>query len=235
MGDKLSAREAAQAAECPVVPGMMEPTDDPEEVKAFAVEHGYPLIIKAAYGGGGRGMKVVRADDELAEALESAQREAIAAFGRGEVYVERYLARPRHVEIQILRDSHGNTKVLGLRDCSVQRNNQKIIEESGSTMLPRKLEKELYRYAKRLADEIGYVGAGTVEFIYDLDNDAVYFMETNTRLQVEHPVTEAVTGVDIVASQLKIASGDSIRNMSVKPAGYAIEARVTAEKRNIVE
>ena len=148
MGDKLSAREAASAAACPLVPGMMEPTDDPEVVKAFAAEHGYPLIVKAAYGGGGRGMKVVREDGDLVEALESAQREAIAAFGRGEVYVERYLARPRHIEIQILADTHGNTLFLGDRDCSTQRRHQKLIEEAPAPGLPADVRQAMGRLGR---------------------------------------------------------------------------------------
>jgi hypothetical protein len=162
MGDKLSARDAAQAAECPLVPGMMEPTDDADVVAAFAAEHGYPLIIKAAYGGGGRGMKVVRADSELREALDSAQREAVSAFGRGEVYVERYLARPRHVEIQILADTHGTTLYLGDRDCSTQRRHQKLIEEAPAPHCPDAVRKAMGEAAVRVSEQVGYTGAGTV-------------------------------------------------------------------------
>ncbi len=237
MGDKLSAREAAVAADCPVVPGMLEPTDDPDEVKAFAAEHGYPLVIKAAFGGGGRGMKVVNADAELADALESAPREAVAAFGRGEVYVERYLGRPRHVEIQVLADTHGTTLYLGDRDCSTQRRHQKLIEEAPAPGLSDEVRRRMGESAVRVSEQVGYTGAGTCESLYDPstatdggDGD-FFFLEMNTRLQVEHPVTEEVTGMDLVHWQLRIAAGEQLgmAQDDVVLRGHSIEARINAE------
>ncbi|MBL4867642.1 MAG: hypothetical protein JKY67_14845, partial [Pseudomonadales bacterium] len=159
--------------------------------------------------------------------------EAKGAFGNGDIYLEKYVTDLRHIEVQILRDKFANTKILGLRDCSVQRNNQKIFEESTSTMLTAELEKSVYTYAERLADEVNYIGAGTVEFIFDLANDAIYFMEMNTRLQVEHPVTELVTNIDIVGEQFRIASGESIEHLKIEKKGYAIEVRITAEKVDV--
>jgi acetyl/propionyl-CoA carboxylase alpha subunit len=191
---------------------------------------GYPVLLKAVHGGGGKGIKVVEKPEDFSETFYIISTEARAAFGSGDLYLEKYVTNLRHIEAQILRDSHGNSSILGLRDCSVQRNNQKIFEESGSTMLPGNLEQDVYRYAELIANQIDYVGAGTVEFIFDLDSNAVYFMEMNTRLQVEHPVTEKVTGVDIVANQFKIAGGGSISDLTNNPQGYAIEARITAER-----
>lgn len=229
MGDKISAREAALAANCPIVPGLMEPTTDPKVVKAFAREHGYPIIIKAAYGGGGRGMKVVRADHELAEALESAQREAVAAFGRGEVYVERYLEHPRHVEVQILADQHGNTLYLGDRDCTLQRRHQKLIEEAPAPGIPDEIRKAMGESSVRVAQQVGYITTGTCEYLYQ--DGEFYFLEMNTRLQVEHPVTEEVVGVDLVEWQFRTAAGQVMpfkqEDISIK--GHAIEARINAE------
>ncbi|MDQ3932272.1 MAG: acetyl-CoA carboxylase biotin carboxylase subunit [Actinomycetota bacterium] len=230
MGDKLAAREVAVAADVPLVPGTLEPVTTAAEAAAFAQQHGYPIALKAAFGGGGRGMRVVAGRRELKEALESATREAAAAFGRGEVYVERYLERPRHVEVQILGDLDGTVIHLGERDCSLQRRHQKLIEEAPAPGISPELRDRLGAAAVRVADEVGYHNAGTCEFLLDSDG-TFYFLEMNTRLQVEHPVTELVTGVDLVHAQLRIAAGDGmgISQEDVELRGHAIEARLNAE------
>ncbi|GGI03863.1 acetyl/propionyl/methylcrotonyl-CoA carboxylase subunit alpha [Egicoccus halophilus] len=241
MGDKLSARAVALAAGVPVVPGTLEPTDDPEVAIAFGDEHGYPVAVKAMFGGGGRGMKVVRDAEQMREALEAAQREAKAAFGRGECYLERYLERPRHIEIQVLGDLDGTLIHLGERDCSLQRRHQKLVEEAPAAGITQGLRDRIGRAAIEVAREMGYFNAGTCEFLLDpsaapsggADDDVpFYFLEMNTRLQVEHPVTEMVTGVDLAQAQLRIASGDGmgLTQDDVVLTGHAIEARINAEE-----
>ncbi len=230
MGNKSNAINTAIAAKVPVVPGSHGILTSSANTASVAQEIGYPVLLKAVHGGGGKGIQVVERPEQIHTLFHQISTEAKAAFGNGDVYLEKYVTSLRHIEVQILRDRHGNTKVLGLRDCSVQRNNQKVFEESGSTMLPKVLEQAVYDYAEKLSDAVDYVGAGTVEFIYNLDADAIYFMEMNTRLQVEHPVTELVSGIDIVSAQFDIAQGKSIKNLKPKQKGYAIEVRVTAEK-----
>ena len=230
MGNKSNAIKTAMAFKVPVVPGSHGIVTDADEAAEMAEEIGYPVLIKAVHGGGGKGIQVVESAAEFYEAFQRVTVEARAAFGNGDVYLEKFVTSLRHIEAQVLRDSHGHTKVLGIRDCSVQRNKQKVIEESGSTMLPPHLLEDVLKYSAALADGVGYVGAGTVEFIYDLASDAVYFMEMNTRLQVEHPVTELVSGVNIVAEQFRIAGGDSIKELEAQANGYAIEARINAER-----
>lgn len=230
MGNKSNAINTAMAANVPVVPGSHGILTSSANTASVAEEIGYPVLLKAVHGGGGKGIQVVERPEQIHTLFHQISTEAKAAFGNGDVYLEKYVTSLRHIEVQILRDCHGNTKVLGLRDCSVQRNNQKVFEESGSTMLPRILEQAVYDYAEKLSDAVDYVGAGTVEFIYNLDADAIYFMEMNTRLQVEHPVTELVSGIDIVSAQFDIAQGKSIKDLNPKQNGYAIEVRVTAEK-----
>ena len=231
MGDKLSARAVAEAAEVPVVPGTTEPTDDPAVALAFGESHGYPVAVKAMFGGGGRGMKVVRTPDAMAAALEAARREATASFGRGECYLERYLDRPRHVEVQVLGDLDGTVVHLGERDCSLQRRHQKLVEEAPAPGVSRDLRDRIGQAAIRIAVEMGYHSAGTCEFLLDADGETFYFLEMNTRLQVEHPVTELVTGIDLVHAQLRIAAGDGmgLTQADVALRGHAIECRINAE------
>ncbi|MDQ1565481.1 MAG: acetyl-CoA/propionyl-CoA carboxylase, biotin carboxylase, biotin carboxyl carrier protein [Actinomycetota bacterium] len=238
MGDKVTSRRTATAADVAGVPGTLDPVTKPEEVLAFAEEHGYPVAIKAAFGGGGRGMKVVRDAASVPEAMESAQREAQAYFGRPEIYVERYLERPRHVEVQIFCDTHGNGVYLGERDCSVQRRHQKLIEESPAPGLSEETRRAMGEAALKVAAACGYVNAGTVEFLYappgrgpDPGDGDFFFLEMNTRLQVEHCVTELVTGLDLVEEQLRVAAGGklSFTQDSVERRGHAIECRINAE------
>jgi acetyl/propionyl-CoA carboxylase alpha subunit len=203
---------------------------NPEKAAEVALEIGYPVLIKSVHGGGGKGIQVVESPSDFIELFHRVGAEARGAFGNGDVYLEKYVTSLRHIEAQLLRDTYGNTRVLGIRDCSVQRDKQKVIEESGSTMLPQRLLDTVLKSTADIANEVNYVGAGTVEFIYDLASDAVYFMEMNTRLQVEHPVTEWTSGVNIVAEQFKIAGGESIADLEIVENGYAIEARVNAER-----
>jgi acetyl/propionyl-CoA carboxylase alpha subunit len=230
MGNKSNAINTAMAANVPVVPGSHGILTSSANTASVAEDIGYPVLLKAVHGGGGKGIQVVERPEQIHTLFHQISTEAKAAFGNGDVYLEKYVTSLRHIEVQVLRDRQGNTKILGLRDCSVQRNNQKVFEESGSTMLPRILEQAVYDYAEKLSDAVDYFGAGTVEFIYNLDADAIYFMEMNTRLQVEHPVTELVSGIDIVSAQFDIAEGKSIADLKPKQKGYAIEVRVTAEK-----
>ena len=230
MGNKSNAIATALANGVPVVPGSHGVLTDGDRAAAVAAEIGYPLLIKAVHGGGGKGIAVVEKPDDFHESFHRVAVEAQSAFGSGDVYLEHFVQSLRHIEAQVLRDRYGNAQVLGLRDCSVQRDKQKVIEESDSTALPADLENAVRQHAATLAEAVQYVGAGTVEFIYDLDAGEVYFMEMNTRLQVEHPVTEQVSGVDIVGEQLRIAAGSSIADLTVHDIGYAIEARINAER-----
>jgi acetyl-CoA/propionyl-CoA carboxylase biotin carboxyl carrier protein len=229
MGDKISSRLAAERADVESVPGTTEVLTSAAEVIAFGDEHGWPVAIKAAYGGGGRGMRVVSEAGEAEAALESAQREAEKAFGRSESYMERYLTWPRHVEVQVFCDTHGNAVYLGTRDCSAQRRHQKLIEEAPAPAIPDETLAAMGEAAVKVAKACGYVNAGTVEFIYQ--EGEFYFLEMNTRLQVEHPATEAVVGRDLVALQIRIASGEPLgfTQADVQIDGHAIEVRVNAE------
>ncbi|MGL5393625.1 MAG: biotin carboxylase N-terminal domain-containing protein, partial [Shewanella sp.] len=230
MGNKSNAIKTSQAQNVPVVPGSHGILTNAEQAVNVASEIGYPVLLKAVHGGGGKGIQVVKRPEDMIGLFQKTATEAAAAFGNGDLYLEKYVTSLRHIEVQLLRDKFGHTKVLGLRDCSVQRNNQKVVEESGSTMLPEDLKKQVLDYTRALGDATDYMGAGTVEFIYNLDANEVYFMEMNTRLQVEHPVTEATSGIDIVSAQFDIAAGRSIEHLAPKEIGYAMEVRVTAEK-----
>ena len=229
LGDKVTARHIAARAGAPLVPGTSDPVSGPEEVAAFADEHGLPIAIKAAFGGGGRGLKVVRDRDEITAAYESAVREAEAAFGRGECFVERYLDKPRHVEAQVLADTHGNVIVVGTRDCSLQRRHQKLVEEAPAPFLTDEQRDRIHAAAKAICKEAGYHGAGTVEFLVGLDG-TISFLEVNTRLQVEHPVSEETTGIDLVRQQFRIADGAALEiTTDPVPRGHAIEFRINGE------
>jgi acetyl-CoA/propionyl-CoA carboxylase biotin carboxyl carrier protein len=229
LGDKVTARHIAQRAGAPLVPGTAEPAADADEIVAFAREHGLPVAIKAAFGGGGRGLKVARTLEEIPEMFASATREAVAAFGRGECFVERYLDRPRHVEAQVLADQHGNVIVVGTRDCSLQRRHQKLVEEAPAPFLSDDQRARIHESAKAICREAGYHGAGTVEYLVGLDG-TISFLEVNTRLQVEHPVTEETAGVDLVREQFRIADGEKLRfDTDPAPRGHSIEFRINGE------
>jgi acetyl-CoA/propionyl-CoA carboxylase, biotin carboxylase, biotin carboxyl carrier protein len=229
LGDKVTARHIATRAGAPLVPGTPDPVSGPEEVEAFAEEHGLPIAIKAAFGGGGRGMKVAREKKEIHELYESAVREAVAAFGRGECFVERYLDKPRHVEAQVLADTHGNVIVVGTRDCSLQRRFQKLVEEAPAPFLTDEQRDTIHEAAKAICKEAGYHGAGTVEFLVGQDG-LVSFLEVNTRLQVEHPVSEETSGLDLVREQFRIAEGEVLNLLEdPQPRGHSIEFRINGE------
>ncbi|HEY6794756.1 MAG TPA: biotin carboxylase N-terminal domain-containing protein [Kineosporiaceae bacterium] len=228
LGDKVKARHIAQRAGAPLVPGTADPVSSPDEVVAFARAHGLPVAIKAAYGGGGRGLKVARTLAEIPELYESAVREAVAAFGRGECFVERFLDRPRHVETQCLADEFGNVVVVSTRDCSLQRRNQKLVEEAPAPFLTDEQNARLYAASKGILTEAGYVGAGTCEFLVGPDG-TISFLEVNTRLQVEHCVTEEVTGIDLVREQFRIAAGEPLGYDDPPVRGHAIEFRINGE------
>jgi len=228
LGDKVSARRIAARAGAPLVAGTKDPVTGHEEVLAFAKEHGLPVAIKAAFGGGGRGLKVARTMEEIPELYASAVREAIAGFGRGECFVERYLDKPRHVETQVLVDKHGHAVVVSTRDCSLQRRHQKLVEEAPAPFLTDAQNEELYRSSKAIMKEAGYIGAGTCEFLVGVDG-TISFLEVNTRLQVEHPVSEEVTGIDLVREQFRIAMGESLGFDDPVVRGHSIEFRINGE------
>jgi acetyl-CoA/propionyl-CoA carboxylase, biotin carboxylase, biotin carboxyl carrier protein len=229
LGDKVTARHIAMRAGAPLVPGTKDPVSGADEVIEFAKEHGLPVAIKAAFGGGGRGMKVAREEKEIAELYDSAVREATAAFGRGECFVERYLDKPRHVEAQVLADTHGNVIVVGTRDCSLQRRFQKLVEEAPAPFLSDDQRKTIHDAAKAICREAGYHGAGTVEFLVGQDG-LISFLEVNTRLQVEHPVSEETSGLDLVREQFRIAAGEELNVLEdPQPRGHSIEFRINGE------
>ncbi|WP_435124823.1 acetyl/propionyl/methylcrotonyl-CoA carboxylase subunit alpha [Actinacidiphila sp. bgisy144] len=228
LGDKVAARHIAQRAGAPLVAGTPDPVSGAEEVVAFAKEHGLPIAIKAAFGGGGRGLKVARTLEEVPELYDSAVREAVAAFGRGECFVERYLDRPRHVETQCLADTHGNVVVVSTRDCSLQRRHQKLVEEAPAPWLSKEQNAQLYSASKAILREAGYVGAGTCEFLVGQDG-TISFLEVNTRLQVEHPVTEEVSGIDLVREMFRIADGEALGYDDPPSRGHSFEFRINGE------
>ncbi|AYJ49231.1 acetyl/propionyl/methylcrotonyl-CoA carboxylase subunit alpha [Rhodococcus sp. P1Y] len=229
LGDKVTARHIAARAKAPSVPGTSEPVKDADEILAFADEHGLPIAIKAAFGGGGRGMKVARTREEIPELFDSATREAVSAFGRGECFVERYLDKPRHVEAQVIADQHGNVVVAGTRDCSLQRRFQKLVEEAPAPFLTEEQRAEIHSSAKAICREAGYYGAGTVEYLVGQDG-LVSFLEVNTRLQVEHPVTEETSGIDLVLQQFRIANGEELSiTEDPTPRGHSFEFRINGE------
>jgi len=228
LGDKVSARKIAAKAGAPLVAGTKDPVEGHEEVLAFAKEHGLPVAIKAAHGGGGRGLKVAHTMEEIPELFASAVREAISGFGRGECFVERYLDKPRHVETQVLVDQHGHAVVVSTRDCSLQRRHQKLVEEAPAPFLSKAQEDELYKSSKAIMKEAGYIGAGTCEFLIGLDG-TISFLEVNTRLQVEHPVSEEITGIDLVREQFRIAMGEALGFDDPVIRGHSIEFRINGE------
>jgi acetyl-CoA/propionyl-CoA carboxylase biotin carboxyl carrier protein len=228
LGDKVAARHIAQRAGAPLVAGTPDPVSGADEVVTFAEEHGLPIAIKAAFGGGGRGLKVARTLEEIPELYDSAVREAVTAFGRGECFVERYLDKPRHVETQCLADQDGNVVVVSTRDCSLQRRHQKLVEEAPAPFLTEEQNAQLYAASKAILKEAGYVGAGTVEFLVGADG-TISFLEVNTRLQVEHPVTEEVSGIDLVREMFRIADGEKIGYDDPAPRGHSIEFRINGE------
>ncbi|MDJ0324655.1 biotin carboxylase N-terminal domain-containing protein [Cryobacterium sp. PH31-AA6] len=228
LGDKVSARHVAEKVHAPMAPGTLNPVIDAAEVLDFVDLHGLPVAIKAAFGGGGRGLKVVRTREEVPELFDSATREAVAAFGRGECFVEKYLDKPRHVETQCLADVHGNVVVVSTRDCSLQRRHQKLVEEAPAPFLTDAQQAEMYRASKAILKEVGYVGAGTCEFLIGQDG-TVSFLEVNTRLQVEHPVSEEVTGIDLVREQFRLAEGESLDYPDPVPTGHSFEFRINGE------
>ena len=228
LGDKVSARHIAQKVQAPLAPGTPDPVNSADEIVAFAKEHGVPVAIKAAHGGGGRGLKIAHTLEEIPEQFDSATREAVAAFGRGECFVEKYLEQPRHVETQCLADSAGNVVVISTRDCSLQRRHQKLVEEAPAPFLSAEQETLLYESSKNILREAGYVGAGTCEFLIGKDG-TISFLEVNTRLQVEHPVSEEITGIDLVREQFRIAEGGLIDYEDPPHHGHSIEFRINGE------
>jgi acetyl-CoA carboxylase biotin carboxylase subunit len=230
MGNKVRARNAAREAGLPLLPGSTGTVKDAKEAEAFAREIGFPVILKAASGGGGKGMKIVREPHALAQAFATAAAEAVASFGNGDLYIERYVEKPRHIEIQVVADEHGRIIHLGERECSVQRRHQKLIEESPSPALTPELRQQMGEVSIRAMEKLGYNNVGTIEYLLD-ENGRFYFMEMNTRIQVEHPVTELVTGIDLVREQIKLSSGEPLqrRQEDIQMRGHAIECRVNAE------